>query len=97
MSHRPTLLSAGLRGARSASGIGTPLGRSSPPARLVDAFDQVVEHLITEITCLRSRELRLVHLVSGYIGSPPGELRTSVPRGNVIDPRAGRGEDGCRG
>jgi hypothetical protein len=39
---------------------------------LVDAFDQVVEPLITEITCLRSHELRLFHLVSAYIGSLPG-------------------------
>ena len=36
------------------------------------AFDQVVEPLITEITCLRSHELRLFHLVSAYIGSPLG-------------------------
>jgi hypothetical protein len=43
-----------------------------PPSRLVDAFDQVVEPLITEITCLRSHELRLFHLVSVYIDSPPG-------------------------
>jgi hypothetical protein len=43
-----------------------------PPSRLVDAFDQVVEPLITEITCLRSHELRLFHLVSAYIASPPG-------------------------
>src|SRR6266480_1713413 len=49
-----------------------------PPSRLVDAFDQVVEPLITEITCLRSHELRLFHLVSAYIDSPPGELRPSV-------------------
>src|SRR2546421_12858089 len=48
-----------------------------PPSRLVEAFDQVVEPLITEITCLRSHELRLFHLVSAYIGSPPGELRAS--------------------
>src|SRR6266536_811706 len=48
------------------------LGRSSPPGRLVDAFDQVVEPLITEITCLRSHELRLFHLVSAYIDSPSG-------------------------
>jgi hypothetical protein len=39
---------------------------------LVDAFDQVVEPLITEITCLRSHGLRLFHLVSAYIDSPPG-------------------------
>jgi hypothetical protein len=43
-----------------------------PPSRLVDAFDQVVEPLITEITCLRSPELRLFHLVSVQIDSPPG-------------------------
>src|SRR6266487_6010269 len=54
---------------------GGGLGRSSPPSRLVDAFDQVVEPLITEITCLRSHELRLFHLVSAYIDSPSGELR----------------------
>jgi len=39
---------------------------------LVEAFDQVVEPLITEITCLRSHEVRLFHLVSAYIGPPPG-------------------------
>jgi hypothetical protein len=39
---------------------------------LVEAFDQVVEPLITEVTCLRSHELSLFHLVSAYIGSPPG-------------------------
>ena len=43
-----------------------------PPSRLVDTFDQVVEPLITEITCLRSHELRLFHLVSAYIDSSPG-------------------------
>ncbi|MGO9217767.1 MAG: peptide-methionine (S)-S-oxide reductase MsrA [Streptosporangiaceae bacterium] len=43
-----------------------------PPSRLVDAFDQVVEPLITEITCLRSHERRLFHLVSAYIGAPLG-------------------------
>jgi len=43
-----------------------------PPSRLVDAFDQVVEPLITEITCLCSHELGLFHLVSAHIGSPPG-------------------------
>jgi hypothetical protein len=48
------------------------LGRSSPQADLVNAFDQVVEPLITEITCLRSHELRLFHLVSAFIGSPLG-------------------------
>jgi hypothetical protein len=39
---------------------------------LADAFDQVVEPLITEVTCLRSHGLRLFHLVNAYIGSPPG-------------------------
>jgi hypothetical protein len=34
---------------------------------LVDAFDQVAEPLITEITCLRSQELTLFHLVIVYI------------------------------
>jgi hypothetical protein len=48
------------------------LDRSSPQADLVNAFDQVVEPLITEITCLRSHELRLFHLVSAFIGSPLG-------------------------
>jgi len=43
-----------------------------PQADWVDAFDQVVEPLITEIACLRSHELRLFHLVSAYIGSPSG-------------------------
>jgi 4-oxalocrotonate tautomerase len=43
-----------------------------PPSRLVDAFDQVAEPLITEITSLRSHELSLFHLVSAYIGSAPG-------------------------
>ena len=42
-----------------------------PPSRLVDAFDQVVEPLITEITCLRSQEPTLFHLVKAYVGSPP--------------------------
>ena len=42
-----------------------------PLSRLVNAFDQVVEPLITEITCLRSQELRLFHLVNAYIGSAP--------------------------
>jgi hypothetical protein len=51
-----------------------------PPSRLVDAFNQVVEPLITEITCLRSHELRLFHLVSAYIGSLPGELRTKLAK-----------------
>ena len=46
------------------------LDRSSP-SRLVDAFDQVVEPLITEITCLRSQEPTLFHLVKAYVGSPP--------------------------
>ena len=36
----------------------------------------MVERLITEITCRRSHELRLFHLVSAYIGSPPGASRT---------------------
>lgn len=46
------------------------LPRWEPP--LIDAFDQVVEPLITEITCLRSQELTLFHLVIIYIGSLPG-------------------------
>ena len=49
-----------------------PVSPKFPPNRLVDAFDQVVEPLITEITCLRSHELRLFHLVSAHIGSLPG-------------------------
>ena len=32
----------------------------------------MVEPLITGITCLRSHELRLFHLVNAYVGSPPG-------------------------
>jgi hypothetical protein len=43
-----------------------------PPSRLADAFDQVVEPFITEVTCLRSHGLRLFHLVNACIGSPPG-------------------------
>src|SRR5271157_4278144 len=51
-----------------------------PPSRLVEAFDQVVEPLITEITCLRSHELRLFHLVQRiYRFATGGELRTRVP------------------
>jgi hypothetical protein len=51
---------------------------------LVNAFDQVVEPLITEITCLRSHELRLFHLVSAFIGSPLGELRPNRPRASRV-------------
>src|SRR6266536_457900 len=47
-----------------------PANPKFPPSRLVGAFDQVVEPLITEITCLRSHELRLFHLVSAYFDSP---------------------------
>ena len=43
-----------------------------PPKPIGHVFDQVVEPLITEITCLRSHELRLFHLVSAHIGSLPG-------------------------
>ena len=43
-----------------------------PQADLLDAFDQVVEPLITAITCLRSHELTLFHLVNAYAGSPSG-------------------------
>jgi len=44
-----------------------------PLSRLVDASDQVVEPSITEITCLRSHELMLFHLLSACIGSAPGD------------------------
>src|SRR6266567_3296903 len=60
--------------ARRNGGLCSPLITSPkfPPSRLVEAFGQVVEPLITEITCLRSHEPRLFHLVSAYIGPPPG-------------------------
>jgi hypothetical protein len=43
-----------------------------PPTLWAKVFTQLVEHLITEVTCLRSHGLRLFHLVSAYIGSFPG-------------------------
>src|SRR6266516_7260799 len=52
-----------------------PANPKFPPSRLVGAFDQVVEPLITEITCLRSHELRLFHLVSAISIRHRGELR----------------------
>src|SRR5439155_19776210 len=58
--------------ATTASGWSLQARPKFPPSRLVEAFGQVVEPLITEITCLRSHELRLFHLFSAYIGSPPG-------------------------
>ena len=58
-----------------------------PPSRLVDAFDQVVEPLIAEITCLRSHEPWLFYLVNAYVGSPPGEVRTS----GAVTPKLRRG------
>jgi len=64
--------SAGLAGCASESSSSSSISPKFPPSRLVDAFDQVVEPLITEITCLRSHEPRLFHLVSAYIGSPLG-------------------------
>jgi hypothetical protein len=46
-----------------------------PPSRWANMFAQLVGPLITEITCLRSHELKVFHLVSAHVGSPPGELR----------------------
>lgn len=48
-----------------------------PLSRLVGAFDQMVEPLITKVTCLRSHDLRLFRLVNAYTDSPRGELRAS--------------------
>ncbi len=43
-----------------------------PPGRWAHVFSQLVAPLITEITCLRSHELRLFLLVKAHVGSPPG-------------------------
>ncbi len=43
-----------------------------PPSRWAHVFAQLVAPLITEITCLRSHELRLFLLVKAHVGSPPG-------------------------
>ncbi len=43
-----------------------------PPSRWVHAYAQLVAPLITEITCLRSHELRLFLLVKAHMGSSPG-------------------------
>jgi hypothetical protein len=40
-------------------------------------FAQLVAPLITEITCLRSHDPELLHLVSAHVGSLPGELRSN--------------------
>jgi hypothetical protein len=43
-----------------------------PPSRWAHVFAQLVAPLITEITCLRSHELKLFLLVKAHVGSPPG-------------------------
>ena len=43
-----------------------------PPNRWANVFAQLVGPLITEITCLRSHGLKVFHLVSAHVGSPPG-------------------------
>jgi hypothetical protein len=53
-----------------------------PQSRLVDAFDQVVEPLITEITCLRSHELRLFHLFSAH--APPRPIAVDSGDGVTV-------------
>src|SRR5215831_846713 len=55
-----------------------------PRSRPVGVFGQVVEPLITKVTCLRSHDLRLFRLVNAYAGSPPGELR-SKPDAELVE------------
>ena len=58
-------------------GVTVPLPRPDispkfPPNRWANVFAQLVGPFITEITCLRSHGLKVFHLVSAHVGSPPG-------------------------
>jgi hypothetical protein len=55
-------------------------------------FTQLEEHLITEITCLRSHELKVFHLVSAHTGSPPGDYE-SMPRTTALATKNTQGRD----
>src|SRR6266851_2042931 len=64
-----------------------------PLSRLLGAFDQMVEPLITDLTCLRSQGLKLFHLVNAYAVRCRGELRPNGagPRRSRCRPDAGPG------
>ncbi len=52
--------------------LGATANPKFPPSMWTNVFAQLVGPLITEITCLRSHELKVFHLVSAHVGSPLG-------------------------